>query len=115
MATKNKTLSFVASKTHNEKGFFEALLKNYRQALKDNNITLSKADMTKLGKLVRDAGPRGKRFSKSADAKAIRRVLIKARCASGENWPSPEWAYVWYLIKFKGGRPVEFQFEKKFR
>ena len=115
MATKNKTLSFVASKTRNEKGFFEALLKNYRQALKDNNITLSKADMKKLGSLVRDAGPRGKRFSKSADAKAIRRVLLKARCASGENWPSPEWAYEWFKLTFKGGKPVKVEFEKKFR
>lgn len=112
MAAKNKKLSYVASKARRDKEFFRALLKDYRATLKANNIPLSKADMSKLGKLTRAAGKTGTTFKLSTDAKTIRRVLLKGHVSNGENWPSPEWSYEWKRLTFNGGRPAEMIFTK---
>ena len=111
-AKKNKKLSYVASKARRDKEFFKALLKDYRATLKANKISLSKADMTKLGKLARAAGKTGTTFKLNTDAKTMRRVLLKSHVCSGENWPSPEWSYEWKRITFRGGRPAEMMFTK---
>jgi len=104
------TLATVARKCRKDPEFFRALLSDYKGALKDANISLSKPQTQKLGRMVRTAGADTRAFLK----KTGKGALLKAPW-QGEVWSSPEWPMKWEAIKFKGlNKPITIRFDKYF-